>query len=295
MGTAAGTCWSAIRAQPVAAVDALFVGPTGISTHVLARLAPRTSTDDYGASIAVGLHFQDDEDEFPVTGIDVWIGAPGRTVTGYVGAGAVDHYFLNKSHQLDYVDTVTAASASVRSQVQTDAHFGSVLAPVVNVQGGGVLIGTPDQSVNGQAGAGAVTYVATQNLTLGTPTISGGSTATQDQAGVEGTAEAGDHFGASIVYSPYGLFPVVVGVPGEDVGTITDAGMINGLQIGGHDTLVYDDAGREFPGGGLSQNSSGVPGTRRGRRPVRRRAGLDGRGLPRQQRCESKPDHHLGR
>lgn len=70
----------------------------------------------------------------------------------------------------------------------------------------------------------------------------------QATPGVPGTAETGDGFGAAVAASGSQL---VVGVPGEDIGDITDAGNIVHLAYLG---------GRHFKGVAYGQNSRGVPG-----------------------------------
>lgn len=70
----------------------------------------------------------------------------------------------------------------------------------------------------------------------------------QPSPGVPGTAEAGDEFGAALAASGSDL---IVGVPGEDIGRIKDAGNIVHLTYLG---------GQRFKGVGYGQNSKGVPG-----------------------------------
>jgi hypothetical protein len=72
---------------------------------------------------------------------------------------------------------------------------------------------------------------------------------TQNSAGVGGSAQGGDHFGAAL--SPYGA---AIGVPGDDVGKLKDAGTVQVL-----DPNVV--TGALTPLRSLSQNSAGVPGT----------------------------------
>jgi hypothetical protein len=67
----------------------------------------------------------------------------------------------------------------------------------------------------------------------------------QNSPGVPGTAEAGDRFGAAIASG--GL---LVGVPGEDVGRIKNAGLV---QTFGYPRSVLES-------GAYTQNSPGVPG-----------------------------------
>lgn len=68
----------------------------------------------------------------------------------------------------------------------------------------------------------------------------------QSSPGVPGTAEAGDGFGAALAASGSTL---VVGVPGEDIGKIKDAGNLVVLTYAG---------GERFKGVAFGQNSSGV-------------------------------------
>ncbi|MGW4234153.1 FG-GAP repeat protein [Streptomyces sp. NPDC004980] len=80
---------------------------------------------------------------------------------------------------------------------------------------------------------------------------------TQDTVGVPGTAELGDGFGADVSLADIdgdGHADLAVGVPGEDVGTVADAG---GVRI-----LRGSSAGLTAVGAkSFDQSSSGVPGT----------------------------------
>ncbi|WP_031099698.1 FG-GAP repeat protein, partial [Streptomyces sp. NRRL S-15] len=88
---------------------------------------------------------------------------------------------------------------------------------------------------------------------LGTPT----QVWTQYTAGVPGTAELGDGFGADVSLADVdgdGYADLAVGVPGEDVGTVADAG---GVRI-----LRGSAAGLTAAGAkSFDQSSAGVPGT----------------------------------
>jgi hypothetical protein len=64
---------------------------------------------------------------------------------------------------------------------------------------------------------------------------------TQNTFGFAGSAEAGDRFGSAITsFLPYyededeRQYPVQVGVPGEDIGTARDAGMVNSFAFLSH-------------------------------------------------------------
>ncbi|MET8173942.1 FG-GAP repeat protein [Streptomyces clavifer] len=79
----------------------------------------------------------------------------------------------------------------------------------------------------------------------------------QDTAGVPGTAELGDGFGADVSLADIdgdGYADLAVGVPGEDIGTVADAG---GVRV-----LRGSAAGLTAVGAkSFDQNSAGVPGT----------------------------------
>ena len=79
---------------------------------------------------------------------------------------------------------------------------------------------------------------------------------TQDSSGVRGTDEAGDQFGASVALGDLdrdGYADLVVGAPGEDVGSHEDAGRV---------TVVYGAAKGYRKSGGkvYDQATKGIPG-----------------------------------
>ncbi|MER5552488.1 FG-GAP repeat protein [Streptomyces sp. NPDC002793] len=80
---------------------------------------------------------------------------------------------------------------------------------------------------------------------------------TQDTAGVPGTAELGDGFGADVSLADIdgdGHADLAVGVPGEDVGTVADAGGVRILR--GSATGLTAVGAKSF-----DQSAAGVPGT----------------------------------
>ncbi|MET9921440.1 esterase [Streptomyces sp. NPDC006435] len=92
-----------------------------------------------------------------------------------------------------------------------------------------VLVGAPGATVGGKKGAG---YVTAQ---YGGPTGMGTRRAvvvTQSTTGVPGAPEAGDGFGRALATGDLdadGYDDAVVGIPGEDVGTVADAGGVTVL------------------------------------------------------------------
>lgn len=116
-----------------------------------------------------------------------------------------------------------------------------------------LAVGAPGFDVSGKKDAGWVGFLSATD---------GGNVAmdaTQDTPGIAGAAEAGDRFGAAVslnyLTSSAGFVGVVdgaVGVPGEDVGSVVDAGAVMVL------TDLYDQV--ENGGVLFDQNSPGVPG-----------------------------------
>lgn len=216
-------------------VDIVFGSETGLLTADAIQIMARTSADDYGSALAAN-GYQVGQARY----VDLWIGAPGRTVGGLADAGAIDHYTISQSGAVTFDESITEASPAVHDQPQADNRFGSVLAwssPTL-------VVGTPQETVDGLAGAGAVT-ILTQDPS--THTMASGQTFTQDSPGVPGGSEAGDRFGASVTAFGH----VYVGVPGEDIGSIVDAGMVQEFSYAN---------GAYAPGPAISQGTVGVPG-----------------------------------
>jgi hypothetical protein len=111
-----------------------------------------------------------------------------------------------------------------------------------------LLIGAPGDNVAGKNDAGSVTAIreSFQDVTV----------VTQNSTGIGGSAEAGDRFGTSIAVSSRALGSVevllAIGVPGEDVGRVKDAGSVNVLRNTRHKLVDRIT---------LSQSTKGIIGT----------------------------------
>ena len=109
------------------------------------------------------------------------------------------------------------------------------------------MVGAPGDVVNGKKGAGSVTAVSRWSKQR---------VITQNTSGVPGTAETGDHFGASLAseqFPPTAEFnQLAVGAPGEDLGTAKDAGSVTVLKR--YDTTTY-------PAISITQSTKGVAGS----------------------------------
>jgi hypothetical protein len=189
--------------------------------------------DNFGASVATGVG----ED-----GIHLWVGAPGREVAARAQAGEVYDYVVDRDFEARLVGRLSYATAGVAGDPAAGDRFGQIL----NGWGSAVMVGVPRRMVHGQAGAGEVVW-ASRGLDE-SPTFTA-EVVNQDSPSVPGKAERGDHFGASLAD---GLLDWV-GVPGEDLGDIADAGMV-------HSQFSLDDEGHLGGGHIITQNTPGIPG-----------------------------------
>lgn len=200
--------------------------------------------DDFGRSLAVGNF---NGDGFA----DLAIGAPGENGE----AGAV-HVLYGSAAGLTATGNQlwTQASTGVTDNPEPGDHFGATLA-AGNVDSSTpadeLVIGVPDEDV------GAITDAGIVQVLKGTPsklTGTGSQTWSQNSTSIVDVAEAGDRFGSSLAIGNLGGTAVVdlaIGVPEEDVGAVTDAGVVH--------VLRGSTAGLSATGSSQwSQNSAGV-------------------------------------
>jgi hypothetical protein len=135
-------------------------------------------------------------------------------------------------------------SPGVPGTAETEDRFGSVLAAIDN--GRGVLVGAPAEDRGKLKDAGSVWQLRVN--AAGRPITS--LRWTQDSPGIAGTAQSGDHFGASV--SSRGSV-AAIGVPGEDVNGRKDAGQVQ--------TLRMKPNGAFTPARAITQATPGVPGS----------------------------------
>ncbi len=162
--------------------------------------------------------------------IDLAIGIPGRIVGPTSNAGAVNVVF-------GWSEGVTADGSRYLSQFivsgdspDTNDEFGRTLA-AGDFDGDGnvdLVIGVPGESVGGDSEAGAVHVLYRAQNGYGSP---------DDQFWNQGqlsgqTAEADENFGAALAAGDFngdGYDDLAVGVPGQDLGTLSNAGVVNVL------------------------------------------------------------------
>eukprot|EP00913_Durusdinium_trenchii_P035237 g32967.t1 len=190
--------------------------------------------DRFGSALASG--------DFNGDGIaDLAIGIPGENNHRYVDTGAVQVLFGSNSG-------LTSNGGQLLFQVQTpfagdSAQFGDFFGAALaagDFDGDGVddlAIGVPGEDVGAVLDAGGVHVV--MGSTDGLVMENGGLFLHQDTSElmlqVADSAEEFDQFGASLAAGDLngdGLADLVVGVPGEDVGKVIDAGAVNVIQSG---------------------------------------------------------------
>ncbi|MFI7588635.1 integrin alpha [Spongisporangium articulatum] len=220
----------------------VFGGAEGFTADGVRRFVETGHPGD-GFGTAVAINRRSDERS---TG--VWIGAPYATVDGHAEAGKLfqlDVHALRMPDLPAVTDLAgefqrTEGSLMIPGSPDAGDRFGSVLANAHD----GVIVGVPLEDVDGAQDAGAV-YRIRENSVTGTLTTA--SVYTQNRAHFAGTAEAGDKFGESVSAEA-----LAIGVPGEDIGGLTDAGTV---QL----SVATDEPGIA-PLRAVSQDSAGVPG-----------------------------------
>ena len=237
------------------AVQIVYGGALGLTTTdaVLTQTSTGLDTSEtgdwYGGSLVVGNF---DTDGFD----DLAIGAPGEGVGGAIGAGAVDVIYGSSSGLTGLGGQhFTLATSGVPGNPGSNDRFGSALAAASFDGGAGqdLAIGVPGQDLPGASDAGEVIVLRSIGWEL---TGSGAQRWNQDSTGIEGTAETGDEFGAALAayaFGTDGFGDLAIGVPGEDVAGITDAGSVNLIQ--GSATGLGAHWNREF-----DEDVSGMPG-----------------------------------
>jgi FG-GAP repeat len=210
-------------------------GLSGAAGQVLFQGNPE-SFDLFGDAVAAGRFNSDAFD-------DLAVGAPGETVGGARFAGAVDVFFANSFTPLPSRPT----SESYQNNPEAGDAFGSALAAgnFGHLDGApDIAVGAPGETVGGREGAGAV------SLLFARVDIIQGSGA--GQAG--GNPEAQDLFGFSLASGAHennGFADLVIGAPGEDIGPLTDTGIIH---------TMFGGPGGLFVGPLVSQDTPKVAG-----------------------------------
>jgi len=192
------------------------------------------SGDEFGAAVA----FRDNH---------TLIGVPGENISSDSNAGSVQLlHFLSAARTYTALRSVDQDTSGIPGAREDNDYFGSAVALGINtVDQLTAIVGAPGEAIGSASGAGAVTLFRANR--------SGGATATvrQGAGGVPGAPEAGDRFGATVGLVSGDLNDgeamtdgLVVGAPGEDIGTIHDAGSVTYTRnVSNWFALVLEDTG----------------------------------------------------
>jgi hypothetical protein len=201
-------------------------------TIEVARLRP-AGADFFGKALAAGDFTGDGFD-------DLAIGTPGRDIDGVLNAGAV----LLMAGSSEGITRETQRLVHQNSPNTGDVaeeldHFGDVFA-VGDFNRDGkddLAIGIPQEDVGTRQDAGAVQVLYFQQVA---PFIYMDWFITQNTAGMQEIAEAGDRFGFSLAAGNFNGQQgddLAIGVPGEDHNGATDAGVVH-LLYGAQDKVL---------------------------------------------------------
>jgi hypothetical protein len=196
--------------------------------------------DEFGTAVAVGDFDADGYD-------DIAVGVPGEDYNALSDVGAVNILYGSSTGITELGDQLWREGlAGVQGTAEAGDGFGARLAVGdFNCDGyDDLVIGTPDEAITTNAAAGAV------HVIYGS---AGGLSSANDlwyqgNSGVNGSSEAGDRFGDSLIVADFNndsCSDLVIGAPREDWGGGVDAGnayaiygSLGGLTTTGDWTIV---------------------------------------------------------
>lgn len=174
------------------------------------------------------------------------IGAPGFDVGGDNDAGWVGIAAPLDGGSLTHA--ITQDSPGISGAAEPGDRFGASISINYLVGETGtvdVAVGAPNEDIGSLADAGQVTIIRDVY-----DEGDGALVYDQNSAGVPGSAEAGDRFGRSLDSIAVGATSrLAVGIPGEDVGSVSNAGSVQ---------LFSRSGGGLVAGTALTQNTAGV-------------------------------------
>ncbi len=213
-----------------------LVGQLGLVVWVigLSTLTPALAARDVRRVVSAPVYGFDGNDF-----ADLAVGVPWEDVTigsnTYVNAGAVSVLYGGTIGLSATGDQLWhQGSVSVEEDPEADDEFGAALA-AGDFDGDGradLAVGVPYESVGSTANAGVV------HVLYGGPgglSASGNQLWHQDVPEIDGAVETGDQFGWALAVGDFngdGRDDLAVGVPYENVGSTTDAGVVHVLYGG---------------------------------------------------------------
>jgi len=238
-------------------IGVLYGAPAGLSAAGSAFITQASSGvvgaaepgDGFGAALAAGDFNGDGK-------CDLAVGAPDQSVGSVDDAGTVT-VLLGGTSGITGTGSQqwSKASSGVPGTATEGDEFGTALAAgkITSSAHADLVVGTPYANVGSVSEAGTVTLIKGASTGL---TGSGSAYYDQNSAGVPGTAEKYDYFGQSVAVGDFngdGHGDVAVGVPGEDIGSKSNAGEVN--------VLNGNSSGLTAPGAqGWYQDSPGISG-----------------------------------
>jgi len=193
--------------------------------------------DRFGSALAAGDFDGNGRD-------DLAIGVPGEDIRNIRNAGAVNVIYGTNSGLASANDDIWHQnSAGINGASQTGDQFGWVLA-TGDFDGNGrddLAIGVPGEDIRNIRNAGAV------NVIYG---AAGGLNSANDDmwhqnvSGINGAAETGDSFGAALGAGDFnndGKDDLASGIPGEDIGSVVDAGAVSVIYGSARDLTSFGD------------------------------------------------------
>ena len=157
---------------------------------------------------------------------ELWIGSPGEDIGTTADAGSVTRLLVGQPGEGvgdRGIWSYYQGASGVPGASEAGDRFGTALAggqATGTNKTATVAVGTPYENIGSAVDAGSLTV------------FDGAAWrgASQDTTGVSGTAEAGDRFGAAVLVAPRCgddiYHDIMVGAPGEDIGSVADAGIV---------------------------------------------------------------------
>lgn len=201
-----------------------LASPGNASFSQSGNVAGSAEEDDrFGSALAVGDFDADGRD-------DLAVGVPGEDLPRGTDAGGISVLYGSGSGLSASGSATFSQSGKVKGVPESNDRFGSSLA-AGDFDGDGrddLAIGVPGEDVGSKVDAGSVNVLYSGASGLGK---SGNQSWTQNGA-VNGAVEQGDRFGTALAAGDFdgnGKDDLAIGVPGEDIGSKTDAGSVNVL------------------------------------------------------------------
>ena len=187
---------------------------------------------------------------------DLPVGAPNEDVSGAVNAGSVTILMGTASGSYTGTGSTRIVQDQIGDHSEAQDRMGASVAvvdwnPSVDACPD-LAIGIPGE--NGGRGRVIVVLSSSSGLNLAQRVVLG-----QGVGGASDTAEAGDHFGETMIASGVSVAgtaqALAVGTPGEDVGTAVDAGVVMAFRFSSSNGTM-SRAGRV-----VRQGANGIPDT----------------------------------